>query len=110
MTNLPVTGIFTVTCPYHKKGKKWAAGHHTGIDIVSTNRRVYGTCDGIVYRIDNDKYYGKCVIVRNIMDNTFHWFCHLDTIFVKQSQTVSRGTVIRNYGKDWKYFRPSFTF
>ena len=94
MTNLPVTGIFRVTCPYHKLGRKWTAGHHTGIDLISTNRRVYGTCDGTVYRIENDKYYGKYVIVRDRVTGNFHWFCHLQTIFVKQGQIVSRGTVI----------------
>lgn len=94
MTNLPVSGIFRITCPYHKKGSKWAAGWHTGVDIVSTNRRVYGTCDGSVYRLGFDKSYGNFVVVRNFSDNTFHWFCHLQTIFVKQGQNVSRGTVI----------------
>lgn len=94
MTNLPVTGIFRITCPYHKKGNKWAAGHHTGVDIVSTNKRVYGTCDGKVYRSGFDKSYGNFVVVRNTSDDTFHWFCHLQTIFVKQGQNVSRGTVI----------------
>lgn len=100
MTNLPVTGIFTITCPYHKKGKKWAAGWHTGIDIVSLNKRVYGTCDGYVYRIiHGDKYYGNYIVIRSNEDSTFHWFCHLETTFVKIGQLVSRGTVLGIMGK-----------
>lgn len=92
MTNLPVSGVFSITCPYHKLGTKWAAGHHTGIDLVSLNRRVYGTCDGTVYQLGYDKAYGNFIVIRNIKDNTFHWFCHLKTLFVKQGQNVSRLT------------------
>ena len=83
-----------MTCPYHKEGKSWAAGHHTGIDIVSTNRRVYGTCDGVVFRFSFDKSYGNFVVVRSKENGMFHWFCHLQTIFVKQGQNVTRGTTI----------------
>lgn len=102
MTNLPVTGIFTITCIYHKIGKNWAAGHHTGIDIVSLNKKVYGTCDGAVYRIGYDKYYGNFVVVRDYDSGNYHWFCHLAKYNVKQGQNVSRGTVIRNNGKNRK--------
>ena len=94
MTNLPVTGIFRVTCPYHKQGKKWAAGHHTGIDIVSTNRKVYGTCDGVVYHSGFDKSYGNYIVVHSNEDDTYHWFCHLETRLVGIGKNVSRGTVL----------------
>ena len=94
MTNLPVTGIFRVTCPYHKQGNKWAAGHHTGIDIVSTNRKVYGTCNGVVYASTYDKSYGNCIVVHSNEDDTYHWYCHLETRLAKIGQKVSRGTVL----------------
>ena len=94
MTNLPVTGIFRVTCPYHKIGKMWAAGHHTGIDIVSNTKRVYGTCNGVVYQTGYDKAYGNFIVVRNSERDEFHWFCHLAKVFVKNFQNVSRGTTL----------------
>ena len=110
MTNLPITGIFKITCPYHKKGSRWACGHHTGIDFVSINKRVYGTCNGKVVTVSKDKFYGNYVVVHNIADNTYHWFCHLETVFVKIGVNVSRGTVIGIMRKYWKCNRGTFTF
>lgn len=99
MTNLPVSGIFRITCEYHKKGNNWSAGHHTGIDFVSLNYSVFGTCNGKVYSVGNDKYYGKYVVVRDSERNYFHWFCHLSIISVSQNQNVDRGTLIGKMGK-----------
>lgn len=89
MTNLPVTGVFKITCEYGKKGNTWKAGFHTGIDIVSENRKVYGTCDGKVYQSGYDKSYGNFVVVKS-NDNYYHWFCHLDEVFVKIGDKISR--------------------
>ena len=94
MTNLPVSGQFRVTCEYHKKGSKWAAGHHTGIDIVSYNRLVYGTCDGVVKKVGFDKSYGNHVVVYNESDDTYHWFCHLSSYKVKLGDKITRTKVI----------------
>lgn len=67
---------------------------------MSANRRVYSTCDGYVYRVvENDKYYGNYIVIKNTDEGTFHWFCHLDTMFVKIGQNVSRVTVIGIMGK-----------
>ena len=76
MTNLPITGIFNVTCEYGRKGK-WACGHHTGIDLICDNDKIYSSCDGTVVRTGYDKSYGNFIVVKNNTDNTFHWFCHL---------------------------------
>lgn len=93
MTNLPVSGHFRITCEYGKKGNRWACGHHTGVDIVSDNRRVYGTCNGKVFQEGYDKAYGNFVVVK-ANDDTFHWFCHLAKINVIQGQSVNRLTSI----------------
>lgn len=93
MTNLPVSGLFKVTCEYHKNGN-WAAGHHTGIDLVSYNRLVYGTCNGIVHRVGYDKSYGNYIVVYNESDDTYHWFCHLASYKVKVGDKVNRTRVI----------------
>ena len=93
MTNLPVAGQFKVTCEYHRPGK-WAAGHHTGIDLVSYNRLVYGTCDGVVHRVGFDKSYGNFIVVYNNQDDTYHWFCHLAKYNVKIGDKINRTRVI----------------
>ena len=94
MTNIPLTGIFKVTCPYKKEGKTWAFGWHTGIDLVNENRKVYGTCDGIVFNSGFDKHYGNFIVVHSKETDTFHWFCHLEKRKVKIGDYVSRGTII----------------
>lgn len=94
MTNLPVSGPFRVTCEYHKQGNNWACGHHTGIDLVSYNRLVYGTCDGVVHRVGFDKYYGNYIDVYNKNDDTHHWFCHLASYKVKIGDKINRTRVI----------------
>ena len=61
-TNIPLTGNFNVTCEYGRQNNsrlKWAAGHHTGIDLTGQDQ-IYGTCDGTVVRIGrNDKSQNK---------------------------------------------------
>lgn len=93
MTNIPLTGNFKVTCEYKRKGN-WKAGFHTGIDLVSNNLQIFGTCNGKVVRRGFDNSYGNFVVVKSSDDETFHWYCHLDKIFVKIGLHVSRGTYI----------------
>lgn len=92
MTNLPITGIFNVTCEYGRKGK-WACGHHTGIDLTCDNDKIYSSCDGTVVRTGYDKSYGNFIVIKNNTDNTYHWFCHLSKILVTNGN-VNRKTII----------------
>ncbi len=92
-TNIPLTGNFNVTCEYHRVGKTWSAGHHTGIDLTGDDI-IYGTCNGIVYKTGFDKSYGNYVVVQNHEKNNFHWFCHLAQIYVKQGASITRTTKI----------------
>ena len=88
-TNIPLTGIFRVTCEYQRKGS-WACGWHTGIDLVGDNDIIYSSCDGVVTRSGYDKSYGNFIVVKNNVDNKFHWFCHLSKINVTVGQQVTR--------------------
>lgn len=88
-TNIPLTGIFRVTCEYKRKGN-WAAGWHTGIDLYSDNQIIYGTCDGVVHRTGYDKSYGNYIVVRDKSTGKYHWFCHLSKITCSVGQEVSR--------------------
>ena len=93
MTNLPITGDFTVTAVYGQSGKYWKDGHK-GIDIVSSDKTVYGTCDGTVRVVAFDKNgWGNYVSVGD-MRGRRHIFCHLDKVYVKPGDKITRTTVI----------------
>lgn len=92
-TNIPLTGKFRVTCEFKRKGN-WAAGYHTGIDLVSDNDKIYSSCDGEVTRTGYDKSYGNYVVVKNKADGKYHWFCHLSKINTGTGKIVKRTTVI----------------
>lgn len=91
-TNIPLTGNFKVTCEYKRKGN-WAAGWHTGIDLVSDNTNIYSSCDGTVYKTGWDNSYGNYIVVKN-SDGKYHWFCHLSKINVSKGNKVTRTSVI----------------
>ena len=90
-TNIPLTGEFRVTCEYKRKGN-WAAGWHTGIDLVGSDT-IYGTCDGQVTKIGYDKSYGNYIVVK-APDGKFHWFCHLSSVTCSVGQKIERTTKI----------------
>ena len=91
-TNIPLTGNFRVTCEYKRKGN-WAAGWHTGIDLVGDSDTIYGTCDGTVTKIGWDKSYGNYITVK-APDGKYHWFCHLSKVTCKVGDKISRTTKI----------------
>lgn len=92
-TNIPLTGKFRVTCEYKRKGN-WAAGCHTGIDLVSDNDKIYSSCDGEVTRTGWDDSYGNFIVVKNNADGKYHWFCHLSKINISKGAKVTRTSVI----------------
>ena len=92
MTNIPLTGEFRVTCEYKRPGN-WAAGWHTGIDMVG-DEKIYATCDGIVTKRGYDNSYGNYIVVRNDDDGKYHWFCHLAQIKKNTGSKVTRTTVV----------------
>jgi len=91
-TNIPLTGEFRVTCQYKKKGS-WAAGWHTGIDLVG-DEKIYSSCNGIVSKTGYDKSYGNYVVVKNSADGRYHWFCHLAKISTGAGKKVTRTSVL----------------
>lgn len=91
-TNIPLTGNFRVTCEYKRKGN-WAAGWHTGIDLVG-EEKIYSSCNGKVIKTGYDKSYGNYIVVKNDTDGRYHWFCHLSKIIIGIGKKVSKTTVI----------------
>lgn len=92
MTNLPFNGIFKCTCVYRKKGS-WAAGFHTGIDLVGNNTNVYSVSDGKVIMAKSYGAYGNAVKIKDENGKIF-LYAHLKSIAVKVGQTVNRATKI----------------
>ena len=91
-TNIPLTGKFNITCEYKKKGSRWSAGWHTGIDLTGSDT-IYGTCDGTVTKIGYDNSYGNYITVK-APDGKYHWFCHLSKVTCNVGDKISRTTKI----------------
>lgn len=99
MTNLPITGKFTITAIYGQQGKYWKNGHK-GIDFVAPDHRIFATCDGTVYKVAFDADgWGQYVTIIDAKGRR-HLFCHLvkGSVKVKKGQAVSRATVIGTMG------------
>lgn len=95
MTNLPITGIFSITATFGQKGSYWTNGHK-GVDITCTNRDVYATCDGVVRVIAYDSGgWGQYVTIGESNGN-IHIFCHLvnGSVKVKRGERINRTTKI----------------
>ena len=99
MTNLPVTGTFSVTATFGQQGAYWARGHQ-GIDLVAANRNIYSTCNGTVRLVAYDAGgWGQYVSIGD--EQGFrHIFCHLvkGSVKVKAGDRVDRTTVIGTMG------------
>ncbi len=99
MTNLPITGAFSITAVYGQKGSFWANGHK-GIDFVANDRRIFATCNGRVRLVSYDKNgWGQYVSIEG--DEGYrHIFCHLvkDSVTVKAGDPVTPLTVLGTMG------------
>jgi len=102
MTNLPVSGDFTVTAGYREVNKNLWSTYHKGIDFVSGNLDVYSVCTGVVRVVNYDS--GGWGWYVSIGDTEFthchHVFCHLnhDTINVRVGDKVTPTTLIGKMG------------
>ena len=99
MTNLPVTGTFTITATYGQTGKYWKDGHK-GIDFVCDNHNIYATCDGTVRVVAYDANgWGQYVSIGD-SEGRKHIFCHMvkGSVKVKEGQKVNRSTVLGTMG------------
>ena len=99
MTNLPVTGVFSITATFGQTGKYWANGHK-GLDIICANHNIYATCDGTVRVVAFDvNGWGQYVSIGDSAGNK-HIFCHLvkGSVKVKVGQKVNRSTLIGTMG------------
>ena len=95
MTNLPISGEFSITATFGQTGKYWANGHK-GVDIVCGNRDIYATCDATVRVIGYDSGgWGRYVTMIDA-NGDIHIFCHMvdESVLVTKGQKVNRKTKI----------------
>lgn len=85
-------------------GFKWRWGKmHTAIDISGTGRGspIYAASDGVVVRAENGSgslwSLGKFVIIKH-SNGYYTEYAHMDNIYVKVGQTVTKGTKIGAMG------------
>lgn len=94
MTNIPFTGEFKVTNEFGVKNSRYAAGFHTGIDLVGiTSDKVYSPANGTINKTGSDKSYGLYVDIIDSFKH-HHWLCHLKQINVSQGQKVTKASVV----------------
>lgn len=99
MTNLPVSGSFSVTATFGQKGSYWKNGHQ-GIDLVAENRNIYSPCNGTVRIVAYDENgWGQYVSIGDEAGQR-HILCHMvkGSVKVKAGDTVNRTTVIGTMG------------
>ncbi|MGW7516024.1 murein hydrolase activator EnvC family protein [Streptomyces sp. NPDC054796] len=104
----PVAGG-RVSQKYGIKGK-WAAGHHTGIDLaVPRGTPVRSVGSGTVVFAGRSGAYGKAVTIR-MHDGHYTLFAHLSRITVQRGQHVRAGTLIGRSGNSGRTTGPHLHF
>ena len=99
MTNLPVTGKFSITATYGQKGPYWKT-YHKGMDFVCLNHNIYSTVNGTVRVVAWDESgWGQYISIGDDKGNR-HLFCHLvrGSQRVKVGQRVDPLTIIGTMG------------
>lgn len=90
---IPVKNKFNITAAYGQSGEHWANGHK-GIDLTSSNKKVYAACAGTVRVVAFDANgWGKYISIGD-KDGNRHIYCHLSEVLVTESKKVKAGDVI----------------
>lgn len=72
---------------------------HNGIDIVVYGSQdVFLPADGEILSVKNDAFWGKTIRVKHL-DRYETYYAHLDSVFVKSGQKLTRGTRIGYSGE-----------
>ncbi|MCL1918975.1 MAG: M23 family metallopeptidase [Peptococcaceae bacterium] len=78
----------------------YAAGKHTGIDLVGqTDKTIVSSINGVVAAtVYNDKSYGHYIILKETSTGWTFFYAHLSQINVSAKQTISIGHTIGTEG------------
>ncbi|KPU27859.1 hypothetical protein TR13x_00420 [Caloranaerobacter sp. TR13] len=94
----PATGIVYKKFGQVKKGD--ITIFHRGIDILSNDKKIYSIGNGIISEIYNNKILGECIRVD--FGEIEAVYAHLDNIYVKVGQRVTKGQVLGTLKEDGK--------
>ncbi|BBB33579.1 hypothetical protein TTHT_2147 [Thermotomaculum hydrothermale] len=98
LLSLPVSGRLIERFGTYRIGKYRAKIKNNGITLkVRKGKKVKVFYDGVVVFADWYKSYGKLIIIDHGF-GYYTFYAHLDKIFVKINQTVSKGDVIATTG------------
>lgn len=98
----PVPKKFKITTSYHKPGKWWSLGYHTGVDFAVPIGTPVSACkDGKVLEAKSGvswgNAYGNAIIIDH-GDGIHAIYAHLSEIKVKKGQKVTAGELIGKSG------------
>ena len=97
--------VHPISAAWRKPGK-WAAGHHTGVDIACpSGTPVYATIGGDVRTkarrgiwgaqgTSKSHAYGIYIVINDDKDGSDWAYCHLSKVLVKEGQKVKTGQLI----------------
>lgn len=82
---------------YGSKGKYWACGWHSGLDLLSANYggdgKIYPLYAGFVQKVAKTGSYGNCVYIQH-PDGYITLYAHMQRVYVKPGQSVNEKTVL----------------
>ncbi|MER5371759.1 peptidoglycan DD-metalloendopeptidase family protein [Streptomyces sp. NPDC002553] len=91
-------GSYTVGTPYHKSGRMWSLGYHTGLDLVAASGTpIYAPADGKVVHAGPGGSYGNMTKLQHT-GGVITLFAHQTSIKVSVGQSVKRGQQIGTVG------------
>lgn len=102
----PYHSGYRISTKFGVKGS-WAAGYHSGLDIVGTgSKQIHPINKGtVIGKNSKGAAYGNHVLIKH-PDGYISLYAHMSTVYVKQGQSVTKNTVIgiegetgRAYGK-----------
>ena len=98
-----------ITTPYHKTGKMWSKGYHTGVDFaVPVGTEVVAVADGKIETANWGKAYGTQAVQK--VAGGWVIYAHLSELDVKPGDKVVKGQKIGKSGNTGNSSGPHLHF
>ena len=105
---LPIKGG-KITTPYHKAGKMWSKGYHTGVDFAApVGTDVVAVADGKIENASWGAAYGTQLVQK--VDGGWVIYAHLSKAFCKAGDVVKKGELIAKSGNTGNSSGPHLHF
>ncbi len=105
---LPIKGG-KVTTPYHKAGKMWSKGYHTGVDFAApVGTDIIAVADGKIEAANWGASYGTQLVCK--VEGGWVIYAHLSKALVKAGDKVTKGQHIGESGNTGNSSGPHLHF